>query len=147
MAAISVSVAGLVSSGHHWYGALVYDTPWRSVVSLWIPAFVLLILSLLYLHWKYADIGIGKIAVWAVLVGGTLFQAGFTLFESAYSHVLKGALYFGGASRSTLERLFPAPTYHLPDNALFEFTGVLQLVGFWAAWRVYLVFKERPKAM
>lgn len=146
MAAISVSVAGLVSGSHHWYGALVYDTPWRLVVSLWIPAFVVLILSLLYLHWKYADILIGKIAVWAVLFGGTFFQAGFTLFECVYSHVLKGALFYGGASRSTLERLFPPPTYHLPDNTLFEFTGVLQLVGFWAAWRAYRVFQERPKA-
>lgn len=44
-AATSVLIAGVISSGHHVYGALLYDTPWRLVVSLWIPAFVMLVLS------------------------------------------------------------------------------------------------------
>jgi hypothetical protein len=136
----------LVSSVHHWYGAIAYDTPWRLLVSLWIPAFVLLVLSALYLHWKYVDIGIGKIAVWVVLLAGVVFQSGFTLFECVYSHVLKDALFYGGASQSMLEWLFPAPAYHLPDNVLFELTGLMQLAGFWAAWLAYRVFKERPKA-
>jgi len=35
-AAISALVAGLVSGGHHWYGAVAYDTPWRLQVSYWI---------------------------------------------------------------------------------------------------------------
>ena len=84
MAAVSVSVAGLVSSVHHGYGAIVYDTPWRLLVSLWIPVFVLLALLMLYLYWKHAD------------------------------------------------------------NVFFELTGLLQLAGFWAAWRAYRVFRERP---
>ena len=144
-AAISVSLAGLVSGVHHWYGALVYETPWRLVVSLWIPAFVLLVLAMLYVHWTYADKFTGKIAVWAVFFVGVVFQTGFTLFECVYSHVLKDLLFYGGASRQILERLFPAPAYHLPDSLIFESTGLLQLVGFWAAWMAYRVFSERPQ--
>ena len=144
IAAIGVSIAGLVSSGHHWYGAVAYDTPWRFSVSLWIPAFVLLILSMLYLHWKYVDSIRGIVAVWIVFFGGVVFQAGFTLFECVYSHVLKDILFFVGAPQSTLQWLFPAPAYHPPDNTFFELTGVLQLVGFWAAWMAYRVFRDRP---
>lgn len=146
MAAIGTTVAGLVSSGHHIYGALVYDTPWRLVVSLWIPAFVLLVLSMLYLYWTNADQIIGKVALWIVFLGGAVFQFGFTFFECVYSHILKNVLFYGGASEATLLRLFPAPAYHLPDDAFFEFTGVLQIVGFWAAWLAWRVFNGGSRA-
>ena len=139
-AAISAIVAGLISSGHHVYGALVYETPWRLVVSLWIPAFVLLILFMLFLLRKYEHRAAATIAAWIVLFGGAIFQAGFTIFESVYSHVLKNILFFGGASQEVLEWLFPAPAYHLPDNLLFELTGVAQLAGFWAAWCAWRAF-------
>ncbi|MDH3379235.1 MAG: hypothetical protein OEQ39_20105 [Gammaproteobacteria bacterium] len=141
-AAVSVTVAGIVSSAHHVYGAFVYETPWRLVVSLWIPAFVLLILSMLFLLRRYANQTAATAAAWIVLLGGVVFQAGFTTFESVYSHVLKNILFFGGASQQFLGRLFPAPAYHLPDNFLFELTGVAQLAGFWAAWCAWRVFAE-----
>ena len=145
-AAVSIAVAGLVSSGHHWYGAIAYETPWRWIVSRWIPAVVAVVLLTLYLHWKHQATAVGRLAAWFVLVCGGFFWAGFTLFECGYSHVLKNILFYGGASRATLEFLFPAPAYHLPDNVIFEITGLLQLVGFWAAWMAYRVFKERPIA-
>ncbi|MFZ9052835.1 MAG: hypothetical protein ACO22K_07435 [Woeseiaceae bacterium] len=141
-AAISVTVAGLISSAHHVYGAVEYETPWRLVVSLWIPAFVLLVLSALYLLWKYEGRVPGNIGRWVVFFGGVIFQTGFTTFECVYSHLLKNILFFGGASHVFLERLFPAPAYHLPDNLLFELTGVAQLAGFWAAWSAWCVFAQ-----
>jgi hypothetical protein len=146
MASVGVVVAGMVSSGHHWYGAIVYDTPWRLVVSLWIPAFVVVVVSALYLYYENADQVIGNVSLWVVLFAGVVFQTGFTMFECVYSHVLKVALFYGGASPTLLERLFPAPAYHLPDNILFELTGILQLVGLWAAWLAYRVFRSRAKA-
>ena len=141
-AAISVMVAGLISSGHHVYGAVQYETPWRLVVSLWIPAFVLLVLSALYLLWKYEGRTAGNIGRWLVLFGGVIFQTGFTIFECVYSHFLKNVFFFGGASQEFLEQLFPVPTYHLPDNLLFELTGVAQLAGFWAAWCAWCAFAQ-----
>jgi hypothetical protein len=141
-AAISVTIAGVISSAHHIYGAFVYETPWRMIVSLWIPAFVLLILAMLFLLRRFADRTATAIAAWIILLGGVVFQAGFTTFECVYSHVLKNMLFFGGASKQVLERLFPAPAYHLPDNLPFELTGIAQIVGFWAAWCAWRVFVE-----
>jgi hypothetical protein len=49
------------------------------------------------------------------------------LFEGAYNHALKNALYFAGASSTLMNLLFPPPTYELPNNALFEVSGVMQV--------------------
>lgn len=75
-AAIAVTIAGVISSGHHVYGAFAYETPWRLVVSLWIPAFVLLILSMLFVLRRYTNRSATTAATWIVLLGGVIFQAG-----------------------------------------------------------------------
>ena len=145
LAVISGVIAGLVSSIHHWYGAMAYDTPWRVAVVYWIAGSVLVVYSLLFVYWKNVDNIVGKLAMWIFLFSAVIFQAGFIMFECVYSHVLKNMLYFGGLSQSILERLYPSPAYHLPDNLFFEFTGLLQLVGFVAVWYAYRVFKDLPR--
>ena len=145
-AAISALVAGLVSGGHHWYGAVAYDTPWRLQVSYWIAIGALVVVGLLFVYWRFACNLVGKLALSLVFLAAVIFQTGFTLFECVYSHVLKNILYFGGAPQSLLEWLYPAPTYHLPDNWLFEVLGVLQLVGLVAAWYALRVVQDRPWA-
>ena len=145
LAVISGVVAGIISSIHHWYGAIVYDTPWRAGVAYWIISIVLVVYFLLYIYWKNLDSIVGKICVWLFLFSAVIFQAGFVTFECVYSHVLKNILYFGGASETLLNRLFPAPAYHLPDNIFFELTGNLQLFGFVAVWYGYQVFSNRPQ--
>lgn len=145
-AAIAAVVAGLISGGHHWYGAVAYDTPWRLKVSFWIAAAPLVVVGLLYIYWKFVDKLAGKIALWLVVITAVVFQTGFTLFECVYSHVLKNILYFGGTPQTVLERLYPAPAYHLPDNWLFELLGLLQLAGLVAAWYAFQVFRDRPWA-
>jgi hypothetical protein len=142
IAVASGIVAGLISSGHHWYGAVLYNTPWRVQVSWWIMGIVLLVYSLLYVHYKYAHNLIGKIALWAFFLGAVVFQSGFTLFECVYSHVMKDILYFGGVPESLLLKLYPPPAYHLPDNWFFEVTGWLQLAGFAAAWSALQVVRN-----
>jgi len=135
--------AGLISSIHHWYGAIVYDTPWRAGVSYWIMGSVFIVYSLLYIYWKNTDNIFGRVAMRAFLFFAVIFQTGFIIFECVYSHVLKNIFYFGGVPQSILDKLYPAPAYHLPDNVLFELTGLLQLVGFVAVWFAYRVFKDR----
>ena len=49
-------------------------------------------------------------------------------FEGGYNHVLKDALYFGGASSELMQSLFPTPAYEMPDSLFFELTGVGQLL-------------------
>jgi hypothetical protein len=139
-------LAGLISSLHHWYGAVVYETPWRSGVSYWIGGSVLIVYSLLYLYWKNSDDMIGRVSLWIFFFGAVVFQTGFIMFECVYSHVLKNLLFFVGAPHSILERMYPSPAYHLPDNLFFEFTGLLQLVGLLAVWFAYRIFQDRPWA-
>ena len=145
VAVISGVVAGIISSAHHWYGAIVYDTPWRAGVTYWIAGSVLVVYSLLYVYWRNADNMVGRIAIWLFLFSAVIFQAGFVMFECVYSHVLKNILFFSGSSEPLLERLYPAPAYHLPDNFFFELSGNLQLLGFVAVWYAYQVFKSRPR--
>ena len=144
-AVISGIIAGVISSIHHWYGAIAYDTPWRAGVTYWIAGLVFVVYSLLYLYWKNVGNAVGKVSIWLFFLGAVIFQAGFITFECVYSHVLKNILFFGGVSEPVLERLYPSPAYHLPDNMFFEVTGLLQLVGFVAVWFAYRVFREKPR--
>ena len=138
---VSGLLAGLVTCVHHWYGAMAYATPWRAGVAYWIAAIVLIVYSMLYIYRASANKIVGKTALWLFFLGAVVFQAGFTLFECVYSHVLKNLLFFGGVPQSTLLQLFPAPAYHLPDNLWFELTGLLQLVGLLATWYAYRFFR------
>ena len=145
-AATGAAAAGLVSTVHHWYGAIAYDTPWRLAVSLWIPGFVLLVLAALYLYWTRPESKSGLIALRIFGLSAVVFQLGFTLFECVYSHVLKNILFFGGGSEDLLFRLYPPPAYHLPDNLVFEITGLLQLVGLLAAWWAFQVVRDHYRS-
>lgn len=143
LAVIGLVLSGVASSGHHVFGALLYDTPWRLVVSLWIPGFVLLVGAALFIYSRQTGGLVERVAIWVVFLGGAVFQMGFTLFECVYSHILKNILFFAGVDQTILLRLYPPPAYHLPDNLFFELTGISQVVGLWAAWLAWHVFRAR----
>jgi hypothetical protein len=131
----------LLTSIHHAYGAYVYDTPWRyHVLQISIPAAVVILWSLALLR---RQPGVIARAVF-VLTILTVPVLTFGVFEGFYNHVLKNALYFGGASPALMARLFPPPTYELPNDVFFEFTGMLQAIpAALAAWRVYQMWRTR----
>lgn len=144
LAVVAGLIAGLVSAFHHWYGAVEYNTPWRLWVSYWILGIALIVYSLLYLYWVNIGNLVGKLSIWLFFSSAVVFQAGFLLFECVYSHVLKNILFFSGTPLSILNIFYPSPAYHLPDNMLFELTGLLQLIGFIAVWFAIRVFRDRP---
>ena len=77
------------------------------------------------------------------LVDALIPVLGIGFFEGGYNHVLKNALYFSGASPPLLARLFPPPVYELPNDGLFEATGILQfVVGLVAGYRLYGVIRR-----
>ena len=49
-------------------------------------------------------------------------------FEGVYNHVVKNALYWAGLPEGWMTKLFPPPTYEMPNDLLFEITGVLQVL-------------------
>ena len=135
----------LLTSVHHTYGAYVYHTPWRlNAVVLSAFAAAAIITALVVIR-RNADETVREIAFWMfaalVLVIPTALIG---LFEGGYNHGLKNALYFAGASPTLMNRLFPPPTYELPNDIFFEVTGVMQAVlGSMTAWLLYRLVRSR----
>lgn len=134
-----------ITSIHHAYGAYVYHTPWRYHAVLVAAVTAPLIFGALSLVrsrpsglLRTLALGLFVLATFgvAVLMIGT--------FEGLYNHVVKNLLYFGGASPAHMTRLFPPPTYELPNDAFFEITGVAQVLpAVLAAWYLYRMIQQR----
>ena len=126
VAAVAVAVA---TSVHHAYGAILYHTPWRYDAVAVSAGTIALLLAALRVSRVAADTALGRGAWWTFWgVNAAVFVLLLGAFEGLYNHVVKDLLYFGGAPVSVVRALFPAPTYELPNNWLFETTGVLQVV-------------------
>jgi hypothetical protein len=129
----------LLTSVHHAYGAYVYNTPWRYHALLVSVPTALVILGSLTLMRRRSS-GLVGVLLRGLFVLTTLAipVLAFGAYEGLYNHVVKNALYFGGASPGLLARLFPPPTYEMPNDVFFEITGVLQVVpAAMAAWHLY----------
>ena len=50
------------------------------------------------------------------------------VYEGIYNHLVKNIMFFGGASKETLVKFFPPPTYELPNDFWFELTGIAQAI-------------------
>jgi hypothetical protein len=139
----------LLTSVHHAYGAHIYNTPWRhhaAVVSMMATA---VIAASFWLFQKRSGHPLATVALRIFIVVTFMVPfLGFGVFEGAYNHGLKDALYFAHASPDLMRQLFPPPTYEMPNNAFFEVTGVLQLVpGVVTGYYLYRFLLERQKLM
>jgi hypothetical protein len=129
----------LLTSVHHAYGAYAYDTPWRYHAVAVSGVTALLILGARALARRQTSGLFHRVAqtVFVLAILGVPVLA-FGAFEGFYNHVMKNLLYFGGATPALTTRLFPPPTYELPNDAFFEITGILQVVpAALAAWHLY----------
>jgi len=136
----------LLTSIHHAYGAYVYNTPWRYHAVLVAGITVPLIFGALAVMRSHRS-GMLRMLAQGLFVVGTLGVAVLMIgtFEGLYNHVVKNLLYFGGASSALMMRLFPAPTYEMPNDVFFEITGVLQVVpAALVAWYLYRM-TQRPR--
>ncbi len=126
---LAVLLVYLMTSLHHVYGAWLYDTPWRNHIAY--QGFTWLLVSyaimLVYVRWRK------RLFMWLfVLFAGFFFIGAIGLYEGAYNHLLKNILYFGGLDVATLHKMYPPPKYLLPNDWLFEITGVLTFaVSLW----------------
>lgn len=116
----------ILTSIHHVYGAIIYNTPWRMhVLAVSIPVIIVTLVS-----WKLLDSASNKVRpfIFSLLMIVTIIpSAGLIgVFEGLYNHVLKNILFFSGLSVSSLHKLFPPPTYEMPNDLIFEITGVMQ---------------------
>jgi multisubunit Na+/H+ antiporter MnhF subunit len=125
---------------HHYYGSVVYGTPWRAHI-VFIGGITLLLCFLLsWLYHRYQNKFLVNIYVVIALV---IFGLLIGLFEGFYNHAVKNLLYFSGMNGNNWRTLFPAPTYEVPDNILFEGTGILQFpAGVAQLYSLYKVYKS-----
>lgn len=134
-----------LTSVHHAYGAYVYETPWRYHAVFISAAAALVILGSLTVLRRTApgfrnNLATGLFVVTILAV--PVLTIG--LFEGLYNHVVKNLLYFAGGSVALMTRLFPAPTYEMPNDAFFEITGMLQAIpAAFAGWHVVRVLRGR----
>ncbi len=119
----------LLTSVHHVYGAYAYNTPWRLhmvVISALTAAGIAGLLAVLRRH---SNDRLGAIVFWAYVAVTLAIPVGpIGIYEGLYNHGAKNVLYFSGTPTDTMLRLFPPPTYELPNDLFFEVTGVLQIV-------------------
>ena len=126
---LSVLAVYLITSAHHVYGAWLYATPWRNHIAY--QGFTWLLLSylimLIFLFWRK------RFLMWVFNVfAGFFFIGAIGFYEGFYNHVLKNILYFSGLNVETLHRMYPPPKYLLPNDLLFEITGILTFgIGLW----------------
>jgi hypothetical protein len=129
---------------HHFYGAALYATPWRHHAAVLVLP-VLLVLILAYgIYRRHPRTWPGRASLWLFIVLTFLVPVGLIgIFEGGYNHLVKNLLFFGGAPRATLEQLFPAPRYEMPDDFWFEVTGALQFfLGLCAAYYLSRLWGE-----
>ncbi len=125
MAGLTSATVLLITSVHHLYGAVVYNTPWRAHVAPIAAFFILVIASGLFLFERRPHAPGARMFFWAAVGSILVVPVGLIgLFEGGYNHLLKNILYFSGVSQRVMNSLFPAPKYEMPNNLFFEVTGI-----------------------
>lgn len=133
---------------HHAYGALIYEAPFRlHVVFYAIPVIVILYLAY-RIYRRSVSPYLTRVAFWMIMGITLLFPVGLIgLFEGGYNHLLKNLLFFGGTSQARLNRLFPPPTYEMPNDFWFEATGILQFfMAIYCLYHLIRLWKEKGTA-
>jgi hypothetical protein len=116
----------ILTSIHHIYGAVIYHTPWRLHVLL-ISVPVILLTLVLNRALQQNKTNTKSFVIWLFFVVTLIPSVGLIgFYEGVYNHILKNSLFFGGVNHDILQMLFPAPKYEMPNDLLFEMTGVLQ---------------------
>jgi len=127
--ALLAGAAGFVlTSVHHVYGAMRYQTPWRyHAVALGALA-LLGMYGALRLSRRRSTTIPARVAWWAFWIAEALvFVVALGVFEGAYNHVLK-LLLFARLSPASFQELFPSPIYEVPNDVFFESSGVAQVI-------------------
>jgi putative ABC transport system permease protein len=122
---LAVSLATVAVIGHFMYGANLYDDPSREHVVA--PALVIWLISVvlagLY-FWRPGPALLGLL-----IAEVDVFYIGlFGVYHGAINHGLKLILFFGGMDPSRLAQIFESPDFRVPDDVLFELSGLSTFV-------------------
>lgn len=120
-----VTVLFIMTFLHHVYGGIKYYTPKVNrlkIAGLLVVMFVITVALYIIghsVHWVSWAYKIFTLVWW---VGG------LGVFEGGYNHLVKVILWAARVKPSKLEKLFPPEEYVLPNDILFEGTGILTFI-------------------
>jgi hypothetical protein len=129
----------VMTSVHHIYGAVIFDTPWRlHIVFVSIPV-ALIILGAIPLGRTAGGLP-SRLASWTyVALVGIFAIAMIGIYEGGYNHLLPNIQYVLGVDHPLREGL-----YEPPDDLAFQLTGIAQfVVAIIAAWELWRLISSR----
>jgi hypothetical protein len=119
--AVATSAEAAIVVGHFLYSAKLYDDPYRAHPVAPIVLSLALVLLLATLYWRSGR----ALFLWLLTaVVGLPFVGIFGAYHGGFSHILKLALYASGASPERLQDIFDSPDFAVPNDAVFEASGV-----------------------
>ncbi len=141
---LGLTLQAALTIGHFAHGAHVYQDPSRYHVVA--PALIALAASLIAAA-VYARRPSPAALAAVVVVAGVPFVALFGVYHGGINHLAKLLAFAAGASPERLEELFDSPDFAVPNDVMFEATGVSTLiVGLAIAWMlVRLIRLDRRK--
>ena len=123
--AAALAVLALTSI-HHAYGAYAFATPWRlHILAIAAPVAIAIIAAF---HYRAAmpERPAGRfLTTLAALLILLVPVAAIGIYEGGYNHVLKNLVYFI-RGETAARTLFPPPLYEMPQDFIFEATGLAQ---------------------
>jgi hypothetical protein len=123
---LALSIEAALTIAHFAYGAHVYDDSSRYHVVTPVLVALSLSLALAALYaWRPS-----RVTVWALaLVAAVPFVGMFGLYHGGFNHAAKLVAYAAGTSPESLEEIFDSPDFAIPNDALFEASGLATLVA------------------
>lgn len=129
-AVVVLSIAqAVLTTLHHVYGALLFDTPQRLHMLAAAPPYVLAV-AIAYRGAIRPVARRGRAFGSAIVASSWLLPLGVIgVFEGGYNHLLKNVLFFAGIDRARFEALYPGGLlYEAPSDLWFEASGIAQFV-------------------
>lgn len=116
----------LLTSIHHIYGAIIYNTPWRLDIVYVAAPVGMVMAGAFYLGWSRSGAPLGRAMTWtASLVSLAFAVLGIGIWEGGFNHVVKNLIYFTSGETAT-RKVFAGDAYEMPNDLVFEVTGVAQ---------------------
>jgi hypothetical protein len=129
--ALVFTLQAAISSAHHIYGGLVYDSVVRLAQPFLALVELLVVFGLLYWYRRSRAGWVLTAFVIAMLLVG-IVQG---LFHSLYGHVYKDLLFLAGIGSDRVRDFFlpvtPNDFVYPPNDVFFEATGVAEVVTIW----------------
>ena len=122
----AVALETVLTIGHFVYGAHVYDDASRLHVVM--PAVASLIVAMFFAGlyaWRNQ-----RLTLWAlVVIVAVPFIGLFGVYHGGFNHGLKLVMYAVGTPPERLEEVFDSPDFAVPNDVVFEATGVSTLLA------------------